>query len=316
VEANVVVLEAESADGWETVVSGCFVPLRCAGFESRFTGRMEHTAIDDRLSVSLVTTCGTSAERTERLAARAESDDIHVSLQRSSSGTVSQCGRSASVRAGSVTVYATDRQYYLDYSRRDQQQLIVQVSRSSLPVPPSMIEAAMWRLTVPGGIDSVATRNLFSYAAARPAAPDSAAREETAETTRDLLSVMLRSSFGEGSMVPRTAAGLRHAVQQYLRTHATTRGIDMDQVARAHFVSRRRLYQVFEQAGLTPARFLRTERLRAATELLSSRGIEPRTIEQIAYATGFDDLRTFERAFRRSYDCSPSQWRAAALVGG
>src|SRR3954453_12880561 len=37
-EANVVVLEVESADDWETVVSGCFVPLRCAGFESSFIG--------------------------------------------------------------------------------------------------------------------------------------------------------------------------------------------------------------------------------------------------------------------------------------
>lgn len=304
-----VVLEAESADGWETVVSGCFVPLRCAGFESDFSGRMEHTAIDERLSVSLVTTCGTSAERTERLAALAQSDDIHVSLQRSSSGTVSQCGRSTSVRPGSVTVYATDRQYYLDYSRRDQQQLIVQVSRSSLQVPTRMLEAAMRRLAVPGGVGSVAARNLFSYAARQP---EAASADDTAATTRDLLSVMLHSSFGEGSMVPRTSAGLRHAVQEYLRANATDRGIDMDQVARAHFVSRRRLYQVFEQVGVSPARFLREERLRVATRMLADRRRDPRTIEQIAYAAGFDDLRTFARAFRRAYECSPSEWQTTA----
>jgi AraC-like DNA-binding protein len=310
VEASVVVLEAESADGWETVVSGCFVPLRCAGFESDFTGRMEHTAIDDRLSVSLVTTCGTSAERTERLASMADSDDVHVSLQRSSSGTVSQCGRSAAVRRGSVTIYATDRQYYLDYSRRDQQQLIVQVSRSSLPVPPAMLEAAMRRLAVPGGLGSVAARNLFSYTARRLEATD--ADDAVAATTRDLLSVMLLSSFGEGSTVPRTSAGLRHAVQEFLRSNATTRGLDMDQVARAHFVSRRRLYQAFEQGDVSPAQFLREERLRAAARLLADRAGGPHTIEQVAYASGFDDLRTFARAFHRAYGCSPSEWRAIA----
>jgi transcriptional regulator GlxA family with amidase domain len=66
---------------------------------------------------------------------------------------------------------------------------------------------------------------------------------------------------------------------------------------------------------MSPARFLRAERLRAAADRLSDRAGAARSIEQIAYATGFDDLRTFERAFRREYDCSPREWRAAALAG-
>ncbi|MEZ5190129.1 MAG: helix-turn-helix domain-containing protein [Schumannella sp.] len=314
-----VVLEAESAEGWESILSGCFVPLRFTGLKDTFTGRMEHTAIDDCLSVSYVTTSGDIADRTERLAARADSDDIHVTLQRASSGTVSQCGRATAVRPGSVTVYATDRPYYLDYSRCGQRQLVIQVSRSSLPLPEKTMEAAMWRINVPGGVEVTATRNLFSYLA-RPLLSDRLESEandpaDVAATTRDLMATMLRASFGEGSTVPRTSSGLRYAVQEYLRSNATTRGIDMDQVARIHFVSRRRLYQVFEQAGISPARFLRQERLRAATELLSQRDGEARTIEQIAYGTGFDDRRTFERAFRRSYECSPSEWRAAALAG-
>jgi AraC-like DNA-binding protein len=172
-----------------------------------------------------------------------------------------------------------------------------------------MLEDAMRRLAVPGGVGSVAARNLFSYVARQH--PGDQGGEATA-TTRDLLSVMLHSSFGEGSMVPRSSAGLRHAVQEYLRAHATTSGIDMDRVARAHFVSRRRLYQVFEQVGASPARFLREERLRLATRMLADRRRESRTIEQVAFATGFDDPRTFARAFRRTYDCSPSEWRVAA----
>ncbi|GAA5038718.1 helix-turn-helix domain-containing protein [Microbacterium fluvii] len=302
------VLEAESADDWETVVSGCFVPLRCAGFEARFTGRMEHVALDPRLSVSMVTTCGTSADRTERLADRANSDDIHLSLQRSSSGTVVADGQSASVRKGSVTVYATDRPYYLDYSRPDQQQLIVQVSRRSLGLPVEMIEDAMRRLALPDGWRAPAARNLFSYAAVTL----EDARESTAETMRDLASVMIRSSFGEGSGVPRTSGGLRHAVQEYFRIHATRSGIDMDQIAREHFVSRRRLYQVFEEVGQSPATFLRTERLRRARRLLSD--APDRTIEWIAYESGFRDLTTFTRAFRREHGCTPREWRSQATL--
>lgn len=302
-----VFLEAESADDWETVVSGCFVPLRCAGFERDFTGRMEHVGLDERISVSLVTTCGTSADRTARLAHRAESDDVHLSLQRSSTGIVTAGGGSASVRPGAVTVYATDRPYYLDYSWTDQQQLIVQVSRSSLGLPASMLEDAMHRLSLPEGVRQPAARNLFSYAAALPG-DKVADKARTAGVLRDLAAVMIRSSFGEGSGVPRTSGGLRHAVQEYLRRHAARPGLDMDEVARAHFVSRRRLYQVFEEDGASPAMFLRTERLRVAERLLCE---EPfRTIEWIAYEAGFRDLTTFTRAFRRQFGCTPREWRA------
>lgn len=298
------VLKAESADDWETVVSGCFVPLRCVGFEDDFTGRMEHAQFDAGISVSLVTTCGTSADRTERLASNANSDDIHISLQRSSTGMVSGDGRSARVRPGSVTVYATDRPYYLDYSAPDQQQLIVQVSRSSLGLPVPMMEDAMRRLTLPDGWQAAAARNLFTYAAA----PPDTDKPKAAMTLRDLASTMIRSSFQEGSGVPRTPGGLRHAVQEYLRTHATRPGLDMDAVARAHFVSRRRLYQVFEEVGMSPATFLRTERLAVAERLL--RTATHRTIEWVAFESGFRDVTTFARAFRRRYGCAPREWRA------
>ncbi len=300
-----VVLEVESADEWETIVSGCFVPLRCAGFEPSFLGRMEHTGLDECVSVSLVSTSGTSADRTETLSRRAQSDDLHLSLQRSSSGTVVAGGGSVGVRPGAVTIYATDRPYYLDYSPPGQQQLIVQISRASLGLPRSMLEEAMRRLAVPGGWRAPAAHNLFSYVGELP----DGASADVGDTVRDLSAVMIRSSFGEGTSVPRTSHGLRHAVRQYLRTNATVRGLDMDAVARAHFVSRRRLYQVFEAVGLSPASVLRAERLDIAGRLL--RDAPDRTVEWVAYESGFSDVGTFTRAFGRANGMSPREWRRA-----
>jgi AraC-like DNA-binding protein len=269
---------------------------------------MEHTGLDERVSVSLVSTSGTSADRTESLAHRAHSDDQHQSLQRSSSGTVVAGGGSTAVRPGSVTVYATDRPYYLDYSPTDQQQLIVQVSRASLGLPRTMVEDAMRRLALPGGWRAPAARNLFSYVDSLP----DGATAEVGDTVRDLAAVMIRSSFGEGSSVPRTSRGLRHAVQEYLRVNATTRGLDMDAVAREHFVSRRRLYQVFEVVGLSPASVLRGERLRIAERLL--RDAPDRTVEWVAYESGFSDLTTFTRAFRRANGVTPREWRRGSAA--
>lgn len=304
------VLEAESPDAWETVVSRCFVPLMCAGFEPRFSGRMEHTPLDARLSVSLVTTSGTSAERTERLATgSAAADDVHISLQRSSRGTVAGDGSATSVRPGSVSIYATDRPYYLDYSPSGQQQLIVQVSRRSLGLPPRMLEDAMHRLAVPGGARQPAVRGLFSYVSSLP---EGVSPDDVADVTRDLAASMIRTSFGAGSATPRTSSGLRHITQQYLREHATVRGLTIDEVAGRLFVSRRRLYQAFEKRGTTPAAFLRAERLRRASAMLTDPAHRRTSIEQVAYDCGFDDPTTFSRAFRRSFGRTPREWRSAA----
>jgi len=297
------VLEAESADEWESVVSGFFVPLRCDGFEASFRARMEHTVVDERLSISRVTECGLIAEHSGALRRRADTDDLHISLQLSSRGTVTQGGRSAAIVPGSVILYATNRPYRLDYSWPDQRHLILQLSRGSLDVPPGMLEAALARLALPQGRRAVAARNLFSYVEALPSA------DEAAHVTRDLARTMVRASLGEGAAVPRTSGGLRHAVQEHLRANAHDPAIDMDQVARRHLVSRRRLYQAFEQAGMSPASFLRAERLAMASRMLADPA-ERRTVEQIAYASGFDDPTTFTRAFRRGFGMTPRDWRA------
>jgi AraC-like DNA-binding protein len=307
VEANVEVLEAESADEWESVVSGFFVPLQCAGFENTFRARMEHAVIDERLSVSRVTECGLIAEHTGALARRAETDDVHISLQLSSRGTVAQDGRSAAIVPGSVILYATNRPYRLDYSWPDQRHLILQLSRSSLDVPARMLEATLARLAVPHGRRAVAAHNLFSYVETLPPGPS----DEAAHVTRDLARTMVRASFGEGAAVPRTSGGLRHAVQQHLRANAHDPALDMDQVARRHLVSRRRLYQAFERTGQSPASYLRGLRLQNAARMLADPG-ERRTVEQIGYAAGFDDPTTFTRAFRRGYGVTPREWRAAS----
>ena len=66
-----------------------------------------------------------------------------------------------------------------------------------------------------------------------------------------------------------------------------------------------------EQAGQSPAAFLRSERLRVAARLLTDPRQAGRTVEQIGYAAGFEDPTTFTRAFRRAYGCAPREWRAA-----
>lgn len=302
-------LVAGSADEWEAVVSDCFVPLSCLSFEDQFHGTMEHSRLDQHTSVSTVTTAGTSAERSPRTAAHALTDDLHLSMQVSSTGVVSQGGRSTRVAPGDVTSYATDRAYHLDYSRPGQRQLIIQVSRASLGLPAEMVEASTHRLKMPR---MRAAQVLFNFVAGLQR--DGTARVEgttDAGTTRDLAAAMIRSSFSTSPAMPHTDRALLLTVEDYLRRNAARRELSLDEVAAAHHVSRRKLYQLFGDDESTPADYLRRHRLGLAATMLGQSGSRVLSITQVAYACGFDDADTFTRAFRREHGCTPREFRQA-----
>jgi transcriptional regulator GlxA family with amidase domain len=62
--------------------------------------------------------------------------------------------------------------------------------------------------------------------------------------------------------------------------------------------------------GLPPHRWLLTERVRRATELMRAR---EESLDQIALACGFVDQSHFSRVFRRVMHLTPDAWRRAHL---
>lgn len=304
----VFVLEATSADEWQDVVSGCFVPLSCQSFAPTFRGRMEHTVLDPSLSVSRLSTDGTTVERSAHLAARAETDDLHFSLQQASRGRVSQAGVTVPVRPGSVTTYATNAPYRQDYSQPDQRQLIIQVSRRSLRLPGRMIDEACTRLLVP---ESAAARTLFGYVGRLPV-DDANTPASAAETSLDLAATMIQESFSSGPVMPRTSRGMLEIIRDHVERNFTSPALTIEALAERHFMSRRRLYQLFNDVGDSPADLIRSRRLRHAAELLLRDAEAPPSVGEVSEQSGFADATTFARAFRRQYGLNPSDYRSAA----
>lgn len=299
------VLAAETADEWQDIVSGCFVPLSCRSFEPSFRAKMEYVRLDPRVSVSYVHTGGMIAERTERSAAHAASDDLHISLQQTAVGRVSQSGRSVQVAPGVVTTYATDAPYHLDYSRPEQRQLIIQVSRRALDLPGRMIDAAMHRLVLPS---APAVRVMLGIA--REASEGSAQGTALAETVVDLAATAIRGSLA-APVMPATRRGQLETLRDHVRYNFLSPDLTVDDLAVRHFMSRRRLYQLFDDAGENPAELIRSQRLAHAAKLLHSD--DEQGIARIAAAVGFANATTFSRAFRRKYGVTPKDYRAGAF---
>lgn len=84
-------------------------------------------------------------------------------------------------------------------------------------------------------------------------------------------------------------------------------GLTVKAIADELFVSRSRLYDAFRNVrGMGVAERLRAERMGAACILLDSGETD---VARVARTVGYARTSTFDEAFRRTFGCSPTQWR-------
>lgn len=69
--------------------------------------------------------------------------------------------------------------------------------------------------------------------------------------------------------------------------------------------------KLFESEGTSLSNFMLRQRLVRAHRMLGDISHAGRSITDIAYEAGFNDLSYFNRVFRRRYDATPSDVRAA-----
>ena len=102
---------------------------------------------------------------------------------------------------------------------------------------------------------------------------------------------------------------LLEMMRMHVREHLADPHLRVEELARRHHVSVRRVYSLFERIGTTPGAYLREQRLLAAQTMLSDPRCSQFGMSSIAAAVGIHDLSTFERAFRRQYGTTPTGWR-------
>ncbi|MBN8727303.1 MAG: AraC family transcriptional regulator [Xanthomonadales bacterium] len=105
----------------------------------------------------------------------------------------------------------------------------------------------------------------------------------------------------------RADSALFHAAFRYIGQHLHQPSLDPQQVAAALGCSRATLYRAFAAHGRQVAAVIRALRLQRAHELL--RRHQATSIGDIAAGCGFFDLRSFHRAFRACFGCTPGSVR-------
>jgi AraC-like DNA-binding protein len=102
---------------------------------------------------------------------------------------------------------------------------------------------------------------------------------------------------------------IRDTVAQHLESSCLTAEFISDQLG----ISKSYLFMIMNAADTTLGRFILEQRLRKIRELLADPALKYKTVTEIAFSTGFQELSHFSRRFTERYGQSPRAFRAGAL---
>ncbi|MHA3724733.1 helix-turn-helix domain-containing protein [Leucobacter sp. HY1910] len=296
-------LTARSPADWQRAASSSFLPLECRTFTHEFNGTIERYGLSREVMVAAVQSDATVVTRTQNLARQSENDDLHVSLQLSSTGAIHQQDRCVRVAPGSLTVYETHVPYMLDYSQPHQQQLVFRVPRTLLTLP----HGALGQLVMQPLERSAQARVFSAFAAAlRTEATSLQQPGPLGLLAIEMLTTTLASIAAEAHVLPASDAARLQLILADLREHLHEPWLTPEELARRHHMSRRALYSLFSSADRTPAETIRAERLALAQRLLRS---HPQfTLDAVAARSGFTDGKALGRAFRAGMGVTVTEW--------
>ena len=100
------------------------------------------------------------------------------------------------------------------------------------------------------------------------------------------------------------------ALLDFCRRNLQNPALSPDLVAAQFGISTRTLHLRFEKLEQTFGRWLLDARLDASGNALRNLRQHARSISEIAYSCGFNDLSHFNKSFRTRFGASPSEWRA------
>lgn len=300
---------AERFDFWRSSVSETFVPLRAETtrpelFEGRIRGRELGAP-----KVTEVASTPSVVRRTGALIARSDPGHYKIGVQLNGYCLLPQDGREAALVPGDFTIYDTTRPYTLAFDD-SYRQLVLMVPRRLLHLPEDAIaRVTATRISGRQGVGALLSAFLVRLAEQLDELDDHGG-VRLGDNIADLLVTLFAEHLDMAAPTPesrRRALLLR--VRSYIERHLDDPGLSPDDIAAAHFVSSRHLYNLFREEGATVSSWIKERRLEHCRRDLRDPLQLNRPVSAIAARWGFVDAAHLSRLLKAAYGASPREYR-------
>lgn len=304
----------ERIEFWRDVVCSTFVELDCDPLcdAPKFHGLIKDTTFG-KGKISRVVTAAQHVERSPACLRGSDSDVYLLSLQMTGRGLVRQAGREAWLDPGDFALYDTARTYQLHFDA-PLTQLVVRIPRTLMNrYLPFAEHLTASRISGAQGYGRV-TRRFLSSVADEIEMMDKVSDDGLLEIFLELLGQSVLERIGRtGTIASTPRATLIARIKEYILDHLTDPELRPPVIAEAHGISPRYLNKLFERERCTVSRWIWRQRLERCRRILADPRYANKTISEIAFLYGYNNMAHFSRTFRDEFNCSPRVYRKNSL---
>jgi AraC-like DNA-binding protein len=252
-------------------------------------------------------------ERTPRLARDELRPSIFLAVQIAGSSLIVQNGREAVLRPGDLAFSESSSPYSL-LDEGGIRQHFFSIPVAALALPHDAVRQLSAVTLSPGHPVADLAAAYFRRLGARPDIFAEPGADLIGRPSTELVRALMATHLDTSAIVKEsleTTLSLR--IMEYVRAHLSESTLTVAQIAEAHHLSVRHLYNVLGRDGISPGEWIRDARLEECRAELARPSAVSRTIAAIARQWGFADPSSFARLFRDRYGLSPQEWRAANM---
>jgi AraC-like DNA-binding protein len=276
---------------WTSVTASVLIPLSIRSRTQTVDGTISEIR-SGLIRVSRFSATAHYGERTEELINRGGELLCKVAIPLRGRVSLTQRGRTTSIRPGEVAVYSTGVPYLIGSDEP------FDLAVALFPVDLMGVSEG-WLLD-----HAVIPIDVKSASRVREELLHEDERGDHAERVMDRLRVGLsRARLPDGR--PHAGSRLYTDAIDIIHARVTSAALTPEYLADAIGVSRRTLYSAFATNGVGVAAAIRKAKLNTARDLIRRDGDTP--IREHAAELGFSDPAHFTRAFRREFGVNPSQ---------
>lgn len=234
-----------------------------------------------------------------------------VTLHKEGDAFVAQGGRESHVRPGQFFFVDLARPFHIETGeiRTHSVYLPTEVLRTLVPQVDAMTAVAIDAESGPGVLLRALLDELIALA---PSLREDAA-DRIADSLPHVFAAALLSHGLSSGVVPSTSRSSHmQRLRRFVHEHLGDPALDVDMIADGVNLSPRYVHRLFSEEGMTLMKWVWSERLDRCRKELVDRSLRSRSIGEIAYAWGFNDLAHFSRAFRDRFGASPREIRRKA----
>ncbi|MBV6635963.1 MAG: helix-turn-helix domain-containing protein [Mameliella sp.] len=296
----------ESLSYWVEAVCRTYTSLDCEdrNRQAPFFGHIDAGMVGE-VRLTHVRAAAQRVRRTQTSIAHCPEDKLLFSIQKAGRCNVVQDGRVAALTPGDFALYDTTRPYELIFDE-DFSQYVVALPGSVLR-PHLLAPEGLTARRIPGASSiGRAVLNAIESVALNDEDLETDMARPMEEALRGLLAAGVLSLPGACAMPGKTAGSARRAmIKAYALRHLRDPDLGVGSIAAAHGVDASTIHRAFDPEEETLSRWIWGQRLENALRDLRDPVQARRTLTDIAFSWGFNDMAHFSRAFKARFGQSP-----------